>query len=97
MEKLLNVATPLTAVFVNVPLSVAPEVPVPLEIATVTEALLLATRTPLLSFTFTVTAGDMEAPDAVLVGCCPNASARPVCGHATEVFKLGVPGSSTQT
>jgi hypothetical protein len=63
------VATPLTADCVSVPLSVAPDVPVPLFMAMATEAVLPVYTIPLLSSTCTVTAGEMEAPDAVLLGC----------------------------
>jgi hypothetical protein len=77
----------------------APDVPVPLVMPMVTEAALLATRIPLLSFTCTITAGEMETPAAVLLGSplAGNASVRPVCGHAKEVFKLVVEEEYTQT
>jgi hypothetical protein len=70
IERLLNVATPLTALCVSVPLSVPgpPVAGVPDVIASATDAALLATKTPLLSFTCTVTAGEMETPAAVFVG-----------------------------
>jgi hypothetical protein len=67
-DKLLNVVTPLTALSVVVPLSVPP--PGLLPRATVTEALLFPIRLPPASSTFTVTAGVIEEPAVVLVGCC---------------------------
>jgi hypothetical protein len=49
----------------------------------VIEAVLVGTRTPLLSSTCTVTGGVMEAPAAALVGCWTNASEAATCGHST--------------
>ena len=71
MERLLNVAVPLTAATVFVPLSVPLLGFVPM--ATVTLAV-LAVRLPNASCTCTVTAGAIEAPATVLVGCCKKAS-----------------------
>src|SRR5262249_49282143 len=70
--KLLNVATPATALTVVVPLSVAPPGLVPIEI--VTAAVLLVTTLPLASCTCTVTAGVMAVPATAFDGCCANAS-----------------------
>jgi hypothetical protein len=96
IERLLNVATPLTADCVSVPLSVAPVVPVPLVMAMLTEAVLLVSRTPLLSSTLTVTAGVSDAPDAALVGCWLKANEAAVCGQVTLADKIGGPGSYAQ-
>src|SRR5207249_5084381 len=71
MDRVLKVATPLTAFTVFVPLNV------PLlgfvAMATVTEAVLVV-RFPLTSCICTVTAGVIVLPPPVLVGCCKKAS-----------------------
>jgi hypothetical protein len=72
MDKLLKVATPLTAFTVFVPLRVPPLGLVP--IAIVTAAVLVLTKLPFASCTCTVTVGVIVAPAAVFVGCCPNVS-----------------------
>ena len=99
MERLLNVATPLTADCVTVPLSVPgpPEVGVPDVIASVTGAVLAVSTTPSLSSTCTVTAGEMVAPAAAFVGWVPNFRDKLVWGHKTFAVKIGGPGSYAQT
>src|SRR3989441_3392629 len=71
MERLLNVAVPLTAATVAVP----PSVPLPgfVPMATVTEAVLVV-RLPSESCICTVTAGAIVAPPLALVGCCNKTS-----------------------
>src|SRR5947209_15051250 len=71
MERLLKVAVPLTAATVVVPLRVPLLGLVP--IAIVTLAVLLV-RLPFASRICTVTAGVMDAPATVFVGCWPNTS-----------------------
>src|SRR5947199_6113041 len=70
MERSLNVATPLEAVRLNVPLKVPPAGLVPMDIAT--DA--VPTRLPPASCSCTVTAGLMETPATALLGCCPKTS-----------------------
>src|SRR5712691_1548426 len=72
MDRLLKVATPLTAVTVAAPLSVPPLGLA--SMATVTEAVLPVTVLPKMSWTVTVTAGLMATVDTVLVGCRLKAS-----------------------
>jgi hypothetical protein len=67
--RLLKVATPFCGVAVNVPAR-----PVPPTRASVTGLVAEVTGFPLLSSTATVTAGEMVAPVAALVGCCTKAS-----------------------
>ena len=67
MERPLKVATPLTALTILVPPRVPPPGFVPM--ATVTEAVLVVTTLPFASSTCSVTAGLMEAPATVFVGC----------------------------
>src|ERR1035441_9419816 len=95
MERLLNVATPATAATAVVPLSVPPPGLVP--IARLTVAVLVVSTSPLLSSTCTVTAGEMEAPDAASVGCVLNFSEASVCGHRTKADAGVPPGSYAQT
>jgi hypothetical protein len=71
MDRLLNVATPLTAAAVVVPLSVPLLGFVP--IATVTLAVLLV-RLPFESRIRTVTEGAIGCPPAAFVGCCATAN-----------------------
>ena len=71
-DKLLNVATPLVAATVAVPLNV--DVPGFAPIAIAIDAELDVTRLPSASCTCTVTAGVMLAPAVVFVGCCAKAS-----------------------
>src|SRR6266568_2172947 len=87
MERLLNVAVPLTAAPVNVPLSVPPLGLVPM--ATVTLAVLLV-RLPLASTIWTVTAGEIVAPPFVLLGCTPKVSllAAPTVSVSTWVAEV---------
>src|SRR5688572_18380587 len=66
MDRLENVATPLTAATVVVPDSVPPPGLVP--IATVMLAVELVTVFPNVSWTATCTAGEMFAPAVALVG-----------------------------
>jgi hypothetical protein len=70
MDRLPNVATPLTATTLSVPESVPPPGFVP--IATVTSAL-PPTKLPLASWSRTVTGGEIEEPAAELDGGVPNA------------------------
>src|SRR5215468_1908401 len=70
MDRLLNVATPLAAATVVVPLSVPPAGLVPM--AKVTLALELTTLLPA-SSSCTVTAGVIAWAAAALVGCCRKA------------------------
>src|SRR5437899_9041001 len=71
MERLLKVATPALAFTGVVPLSVPLEGLVPM--AMPIEAVLFATNLLPESRTLTVTAGLIEAPAPVLVGCCKKA------------------------
>ena len=66
-------ATPATALRLAVPASVAPSAPVPLLIASDTEAV-LEVRLLCASSRRTVTAGAIVAPESVFVGCWPKAS-----------------------
>src|SRR5947207_8700159 len=72
MERLENVATPLTAATVVVPDSVPPPGLVP--IATVMLAVELVTVLPKASWTATCTAGEMLTPAVALVGWTVKAS-----------------------
>ena len=72
MDKLLNVATPFTALTVVVPLRVPLLGLVPM--ATVTEAVLPVTTLPPASCTCTVTAGVIEEAAVAFDGCVPNTS-----------------------
>ena len=72
IERALKVATPLTALTVLVPLRVPPPGFVPM--ATVIEAVLPVTTLPFASSTSKVTAGLIETPATVFVGCWPNTS-----------------------
>jgi hypothetical protein len=72
IEMLVKVATPLTAFAVLVPLKVPPAGLVAMPI--VIEALLLVPVLPKLSCTATASAGVIEVPAVVLVGCCTKAS-----------------------
>src|SRR5262245_6318823 len=72
MERLENVATPLTADTVVVPDSAPP--PGLLPMATVTLAVELVTVFPNASCTDTCTAGLIDAPAVALVGCTVKAS-----------------------
>src|SRR5512140_1184378 len=72
MDRLENVATPLTADTVVVPDSVPPPALVP--IATVLLAVELVTVLPNASCTVTCTAGAMETPAVAFVGCTVKAS-----------------------
>jgi hypothetical protein len=88
-----KVATPPDAVAVNVaPLLNTP----PLLIAIVTVELSAVSTSPLLSSTLTVTAGEMEAPDAVSLGCVLNFSEAGVCGQGVEANGVAAAGSYTQ-
>jgi hypothetical protein len=72
MDRLLNVATPFMAVTGVVPLKIPELGFVPMAMATGAE--LVVTRLLKLSRTWTVTAGVIEEPALVVVGCCANAS-----------------------
>src|SRR6266849_10762550 len=74
MLSVAKVATPLTAATVVVPASVAPLVPVPAAIATVTFPRNVGTRLPKASCTLTCTGGVIVAPASVVVGCTVNAN-----------------------
>ena len=78
MLRLLNVATPFLGVAVSVPVR-----PLPLVRARVTGFVADATVFPLLSWTATVTAGDMVAPVKAFEGCCKKAS---FAGGSAEVM-----------
>src|ERR1051326_5879752 len=67
-----NVATPFTALAVNVPLNVADGEPGPS--AMVTAFVAPDTTPPLVSCTATVTAGDIVTPAVAADGDCVNAS-----------------------
>ena len=92
IDKLLNVATPLTAATVRVPLKVPPPGFVPMAIVTL--LLLPVTTLPLASSTETCTAGVMLAPTAVLLGCVVKATllaAAAVTLKAVEAAPLRLP------
>jgi hypothetical protein len=72
IDRLLKVAMPPEAGTVVVPVSAPPLGLVPMAI--VIEAVLVVTRLPNWSSTWTVTAGEMELPYGVLLGCCVNTS-----------------------
>src|SRR5512132_4378816 len=86
MERLENVATPVTADIVVVPESVPPPGLVPM--ATVMLAVELVTVFPNASCTATCTAGEIAAPAVALVGCTVKASLEAAAGlmvNADEV------------
>src|SRR5512140_1788387 len=86
MDRLENVATPLTADTVVVPDSVPPPGLVP--IATVTRPFKLVTVLPNASCAATCTAGEIATPAVALVGCTVKASlfdAQPPTLNAVEV------------
>ena len=70
-DRSLKVATPLTAATAWVPLRVAPPGFVVSEINTVDVS--LATKLSFTSSTSTVTAGLIDTPAAVVLGCCTKA------------------------
>jgi hypothetical protein len=72
MDKLVNVATPLTAATVLVPASAPDDGLVPS--AAVTLALLVVTVLPNWSWMRTVGAGEIDCAAAVAVGCTPKAT-----------------------
>src|SRR5712692_3982791 len=74
MLNVAKVATPLTAATVVVPASVAPGVPVPAAIATITLPTKAGTRLPPGSCALTCTAGVIIAPANVVVGGTVNAN-----------------------
>src|SRR5437762_1626013 len=78
MDRLENVATPLTADTVAVPDSVPPPGLVPM--ATVTLALEPVTVLPNASCTTTCTAGAIATPATALLGCTENASLEAAAG-----------------
>src|SRR5512132_642845 len=78
MERLENVATPVTADIVVVPESVPPPGLVPM--ATVMLAAELVTVLPNASCTATCTAGEIAAPAVALVGCTVKASREAAAG-----------------
>src|SRR5579862_198534 len=83
MERLLKVATPPAALRVTAPLKVP--LPALLLIDTVTEELSVVTRLPNESSTCTVTAGLIETPATVEVGCVPMASLLAAAGVILNV------------
>src|SRR5436305_1948593 len=89
MDRLENVASPLTAATVIVPESVPPPGLVP--IATVMLAVELGTVLPNASCTATCTAGASAAPAVALVGCTVKASREAAAGvmlNADEVAEV---------
>src|SRR6185369_15930159 len=86
MDRLENVATPLTAATVAVPESVPPPGLVPM--ATVTFAVELVTVLLNASCTATCTAGAIDAPAEALLGCTMNATRSAAAG--TTVCDCGV-------
>ena len=84
IDRLLKVATPLTALTVVVPLRLPPLGFVP--IATVIDAVLLVTVFPRPSTTFTATAGLMLLPAIEFVGGWLKASAVAVPGVMAKVL-----------
>src|SRR5678816_1670868 len=95
MDRLENVATPLTAATVAVPESVPPPGLVPM--ATVTLAVELVTVLPNLSSTATSTAGLIDAPAVALLGCTVNASLDAAAGvmlNAAEVAPVSAPDAA---
>src|SRR3954471_12215894 len=78
MDRVENVATPLTAATVVVPESVPPPGLVPM--ATVTLALELVTVLPNASCTVTCTAGAIATPATAVLGCSENASFEAAAG-----------------
>src|SRR5437763_16476290 len=83
MERLENVATPLTADTAVVPESVPPPGLVPM--ATVMLAVELVTVLPNASCTATCTAGEIAAPAVALVGCTVKASLEAAAGLMLNV------------
>src|SRR5207245_1569208 len=75
-----KLASPLTAAAVVVPASVAPLVPVPAAIATVTVPTKVGTRFPKASCALTCTGGVIVAAAGVVVGCTVNASTLAAAG-----------------
>src|SRR5512144_1912107 len=97
MDRLENVATPLTAATVVVPDSVPPPGLVP--IATVMLAVELATVFPNASCTVTWTAGLMALPAVALVGCTVKASRDAAAGlmlNADEVAPVSAPDAAVR-
>src|SRR3954467_6400559 len=95
MERLENVATPLTADTVAVPDSVPPPGLVPM--ATVMLAVELVTVLPNASCTTTCTAGLMALPAVALVGCTVKASRFAAAGlmlNADEVAPVSAPDAA---
>src|SRR5260370_41742794 len=92
MDRLLNVATPLTALEVVLPLRVPPLGLV--AIARLIDAVLLVTVLPRLSWTVTVTAGLMATVDTVSVGCWLKTSLFAAPGVMLELVlgAVGRPG-----
>src|SRR3954464_1209235 len=95
MERLENVATPLTAATVAVPDSVPPLGLKPM--ATVMLAAELVTTFPNESCTATCTAGLIAVPAVVLVGCTVKASREAPAGamlKAAEVAPVSAPDAA---
>jgi hypothetical protein len=86
MERFEKVAIPLEAATVSVPESVPPPGFAPIAIVTLAE--LVVTMLPFVSWTCTVTAGEIETPGATFDGWVPNATfaaAPAVTVNAVEV------------
>src|SRR3954469_10369918 len=97
MDRLENVATPLTAATVVVPDSVPPPGLVP--IATVTLAVELVTVLPNVSCTATCTAGLIAAPAAVFPGCTVKATFEAAAGlmvNAVELAPVSAPDAAVR-
>src|SRR3954465_6773412 len=95
MERLEKVATPPDAATVSVPDSVPPPGLKPM--ATVMLAVELVTVLPNVSCTATSTAGLIDAPAVVLVGCAVKASREAPAGvmlNAAEVAPVSAPDAA---
>ena len=97
IDRLLKVATPLTAAAVSVP----PSVPLPgfVPRAIVTLEVFVVTTLPLASSTATWTAGAMLAPAAVLLGWALKTSLLAAAGvmlNAAEVAPLRLPSAAVR-
>src|SRR5256885_11112964 len=95
MERVENVATPLTAATVAVPDSVPPPGLVP--IATVMLAVELGTVFPNASCTVTCTAGAIATPAVALLGCMVKASFDAAAGlmvNAADVAPVSPPDAA---
>src|SRR3989442_12272120 len=87
-----NVATPATAAAVVAPDSVAPPVPVPAVIVSVTLPVKVVAVRPEASRAVTCTAGLMAAPAVVLIGCAVKISWGPRVAVPSNGALLAPPG-----